>query len=49
MEVGRFFWHEHTLGAKSWKEPEIQALIKKEQLIMTKQAQVYPKDLCDAI
>ena len=36
MEQGRYFLHEHPLGAKSWKEPEIQALVKKEKSILAK-------------
>lgn len=33
---GRYFLHEHPMGAGSWKEPNMQAMVKKEKNILAK-------------
>ena len=36
VKEGRYFLHEHPYGAKSWQEPEIVAMLKKETNILAK-------------
>ena len=36
VSEGRYFLHEHPMGAGSWKEPNMQAMAKKEKNILAK-------------